>query len=70
MRANGIGLASGVGRLGGIAMPWLVVYLNAIGLYLPYALFGIIAGGAAIFTFLMPFDTYNRELDAMVLNDK
>ena len=66
MRASGIGFASSVGRIGSIIMPWIVVYLNDLGTFLPYGIFGIIALLATLATFLLPFDTHLRELDKIV----
>lgn len=66
MRASGLGFASSVGRLGSIIMPWIVVYLNDLGTFLSYGIFGIIALIASFATLLIPFDTYLRELDKKV----
>ncbi|CAD8076798.1 unnamed protein product [Paramecium sonneborni] len=66
MRASGLGFASSVGRLGSIIMPWIVVYINDIGTFLSYGIFGVIAILASIATLLLPFDTYLRELDKIV----
>lgn len=60
MRASGLGFASSVGRLGSIIMPWIVVYLNDLGTFLSYGIFGIIAIIASFVTLLIPFDTYLR----------
>lgn len=58
MRASGLGFASSVGRLGSIIMPWIVVYINDVGTFLSYGIFGIISMVAALATLLLPFDTY------------
>lgn len=66
MRASGLGFASSVGRVGSIIMPWIVVYINDIGTFLSYGIFGVIGLIASIATLMIPFDTYLRELDKKV----
>jgi len=63
MRASGLGYASSVGRIGSIIMPWIVVYFNEIGTFISYGIFGVLALVAAFITILLPFDTFERELD-------
>ena len=62
-RTTGLGLASGVSRIGGMIMPWITLYCFNISPFTPYLLFGvssIVAGFAAM---LLPYDTRGRELD-------
>jgi hypothetical protein len=66
MRASGIGFASSVGRIGSIIMPWIVVYLNDLGTFLSYGIFGIISLLASVATMMLPFDTHLRALDKIV----
>lgn len=63
MRASGLGYASSVGRIGSIIMPWIVVYFNEIGTFISYGIFGVLSLLAALGTLLLPFDTFERELD-------
>lgn len=66
MRASGIGMASAVGKLGSIVMPWIVIYISNIGTFIPYLIFGAVSGLGGFITMALPFDTYNRELDKSV----
>ena len=63
MRASGVGLASSVGKIGSIIMPWLVIYISRMGIFLPYSIFSGFAFLAFVLTLFLPFDTYQRELD-------
>lgn len=58
MRATGIGLASSVGKIGSIVMPWIVIYLSPIGIFTPYLIFGASSLLGGILTLFLPFDTY------------
>ena len=63
MRASGIGMASAVGKIGSIVMPWIVVYISNIGAFTPYLIFGGVSAVGSLLTLLLPFDTFARALD-------
>lgn len=63
MRASGIGLASCVGKIGSIVMPWVVIYGTPNNIFIPYLIFGSISIMGGLLTLFLPFDTYKRELD-------
>jgi len=39
IRTTGVGMANGIGRLGGVVMPWICLYLSSIDLLSPFLLF-------------------------------
>ena len=64
-RTTGLGMASGVGRLGGMAMPWVCVTLseiNPVAPFLAFAALGIVVG---VVNFLLPYDTTGKALDTV-----
>lgn len=63
IRTTGIGLANGIGRMGGVVMPWICVGLVQIELYSPFLFFGGLCTLAALSSFLLPFDTTGKDLD-------
>ena len=63
IRTTGIGLANGLGRIGGVLMPWVCVGLVQIELYSPFLFFGGLCALAAVTSFLLPFDTTGKDLD-------
>lgn len=66
MRASGIGIAAGVGNLGCICMPWVIIYLSEVNKYSGYLVISICSLIGGVSTMLLPFDTYERELDQKV----
>jgi hypothetical protein len=57
-------MANGVGRLGGVLMPWVLMNLMEQELLLPFLLFGAISFlTSAIDLLFLQFDTTDRELD-------
>lgn len=64
-RTTGLGLASGIGRFGGMAMPWVCVSLadiNPVAPFLSFAALGMVVG---VINFLLPFDTTGKALDTV-----
>ena len=64
-RTTGLGMASGIGRLGGMAMPWVCVSLadiNPVAPFLAFACLGMVVG---IINFLLPYDTTGKALDTV-----
>ena len=63
IRGTGIGMANGVGRSGGVLMPFVVGYLVTVDLYSPFLLFFFIAIITSISNKFLPFDTLGKQLD-------
>jgi hypothetical protein len=68
-RAVGVGWASGMGRIGGIIMPYIVIPLVMIDPYDPFLGFGIFSAICTAVTYALPYDTLGRPLDLANLND-
>ena len=58
-------MSAGVGRLGGIAMPWSCTMLSNISLLAPFYAFAFIGILSAILSMFLPYDTTNKELDSI-----
>jgi putative MFS transporter len=56
-------MANGVGRTGGIFMPWICLALAKQELFLPFLLFSSMAFFMAFFDCFLPFDTTGQALD-------
>lgn len=63
IRTTGLGMANGIGRIGGVIMPWVCAELIQLDLYGPFMLFFFVASGGALLSYLLPFDTREKELD-------
>ncbi|EGR32447.1 major facilitator superfamily protein, putative, partial [Ichthyophthirius multifiliis] len=63
IRTTGLGIANGVGKFGGVLMPWICNQLSEIDLLSPFLLFAFITLIMAILTMQLPFDTLGREID-------
>jgi len=63
-RTAGVGFASGVGRIGAAMMPFFCIKAFEYGTLGPILLFAFVSVLAAISSFLIPFDTFGRALDA------
>ena len=63
IRTTGLGIASGLGRVGGIFMPWICNSLSNYDLLSPFLLFALITLLMSVFTFQLPYDTLGREMD-------
>ena len=64
-RTTGLGMASGLGRLGGIMMPWICVILSDISPVAPFLSFVVLAAICGVVNFLLPFDTTGKPLDVV-----
>mmetsp|Transcript_18270 Transcript_18270/g.1602 ORF Transcript_18270/g.1602 Transcript_18270/m.1602 type:complete len:117 (+) Transcript_18270:171-521(+) len=64
IRTTGIGMSNGVGRTGGILMPWICLFLVSIDLMSPFLLFSFVAISTAILDISLPYDTLGRDLDS------
>lgn len=62
-RTTGLGMGSGIGRLGGMSMSWVCVSLANIDPVAPFLAFATLAMIAGIINYLLPFDTTGRALD-------
>lgn len=63
VRTTGLGMANGIGRIGGIIMPWICAELMQIDLYGPFAIFFLMSCGGALMSYWLPFDTREKDLD-------
>lgn len=62
-RATGLGFASAASRIGGIMMPWIIVFTLDINATAPFIVFGIACLAAAALVAMLPYDTAGKELD-------
>jgi hypothetical protein len=58
-------MASAVGRIGAIIMPYICIAFKNEFLYYPYLIFSVLCFMAGILCTALPFDTTNRELDKL-----
>lgn len=65
IRTTGLGMANGVGRLGGIVMPWVCVALLQINLFAPFLAFASFSFVSSSFSSLFPYDTTGKDLDTV-----
>ena len=63
VRVTGLGMSSSFGRIGGVAMPWVSLFLFQISPKLPYLGFAVLAGVGIWCSFKLKYDTTNKELD-------
>lgn len=63
IRTTGVGMANGIGRLGGVVMPWICIYLSTMDLLSPFLLFAAISLLTSVSNFYLPFDTLGKEID-------
>lgn len=64
IRTTGLGMANGIGRLGGIIMPWACVGLVQINLFAPFVVFAALSFIASTFSYMFPYDTTGKDLDS------
>jgi len=62
-RTTGLGFASGVSRIGGIMMPWIILWALEISPTATFVTFGIFCVIGAISIAMLPYDTTGKELD-------
>ena len=65
IRTTGLGMANGIGRLGGIVMPWVCVALLQINLYAPFLAFATLSLFSSSLSYLFPYDTTGKDLDTV-----
>ena len=70
VRTTGIGMANGVGRLGGMVMPWICFALIEYDLFSPFLAFCALALLSSMLSAALPYDTTGRELDSDVQKGK
>lgn len=68
-RTVGIGMASAVGRLGTVLMPWITIHLRELATRAPFGFFALLSLLSAICGLTLPYDTTGQPLDA-VANQK
>jgi len=66
IRATGVGMASSVCRIAPMIVPWVVIYMTRVGVFLPYLIFGVVGGVAAFFVYYIKQETYGKELDYII----
>ena len=64
MRTTGLGMATGLGRMGGIFIPWIAFYLAKINLFSPFLLFAFLSFFTALVDMWLPYDTTGVALDS------
>jgi len=62
-RTTGLGFASGVSRIGGVLMPWIVIWALKISPTAVFVTFGAFCMIATVAVVLLPYDTTGKELD-------
>jgi MFS transporter, putative metabolite:H+ symporter len=70
VRTTGIGMANGIGRLGGMVMPWICFALIEYDLFSPFLAFCALALLSSMLSAALPYDTTGRELDSEVQKGK
>ena len=63
IRTTGLGMANGIGRIGGIIMPWICAEIMEIDLYGPFMVFFLMSSLTAFLSYYLPFDTREKDLD-------
>ena len=58
-----IGAGLGIGRIGGIIMPWICAEIMEIDLYGPFMVFFLMSSLTAFLSYYLPFDTREKDLD-------
>lgn len=56
-------MANGIGRLGGVIMPWICMYMNSKELRSPFILFSVLSLITSLTNCLLPFETLGKELE-------
>ena len=62
-RTVGLGFTSGLGRLGASIMPYSILGLFKVDVFLPILAFAIVTALNGIAAFMLPYDTRGRQLD-------
>lgn len=57
IRSTGLGIATAVGGLGSLLMPWIGIYLMNVYKYLPYLIYGILALISSIIVRYIKYET-------------
>lgn len=63
IRTTGVGMANGIGRLGGVIMPWVCMFLCTKELLSPFILFSLLSVITSFSNFFLPYDTMGKELN-------
>ena len=62
-RTTGLGFASGVSRIGGVMMPWIILWALEISPTATFVTFGVFCMIGATSIAMLPYDTTGKELD-------
>jgi MFS family permease len=60
IRTTGIGMANGIGRIGGVVMPWICFSMSDHDLFSPFLLFGSLSIFTAVINLTFPIDTEGK----------
>ena len=63
IRTTGLGMANGIGRIGGVVMPWICAEMMQIDLYGPFIAFFLLSATSTAVSYWLPFDTREKDLD-------
>lgn len=58
-------MANGIGRIGGVIMPWICMSLAAKDLFSPFLLFSVVSLMTSVLDSFLPYDTLGKELDSI-----
>lgn len=70
VRTKGLGICSGMGRIGSIIMPFILIPLDLWNQWAVYMLFGILSFLASIITLFLIDETMNKSLDNTTLKEE
>jgi hypothetical protein len=55
-------MANGIGRLGGVIMPWVAMISMRVDFFSPFLLFAVMSLGVGALNLMFPYDTLGREI--------
>jgi len=70
VRTKGFGICSGVGRIGSIIMPFILIPLDNWNQWAVYVLFGILSFLASIITLCLIDETMNKSLENITMKEE
>ena len=69
LRINAMGQSSAFSRIGVMLMVWIAVFLVDINPVLPFLIYGLMGFFAFFMMRLLPYDTYNEDIDRLLENN-
>jgi nitrate/nitrite transporter NarK len=70
VRTTGFGISSGMGRIGSIIMPFILIPLDMWNQWAVYVLFGILSFLASIITLCLIDETMNKIIDNTTMKEE